>query len=174
MKILAVIPARFGSTRFPGKPLVDMGGLTMIQRVYQQVTKAKHIHQIVVATDDERIEQQVLSFGGRCLMTDTKHSSGTDRCYEALSNQTEQFDYVINIQGDEPFIDPIQIDTLAQQLNGQNQLVTLVKKLNSLEQIHSPHIVKVVFTNQHQALYFSRSPIPYNRPYDDAQLCQVV
>jgi len=173
MKILGVIPARYASTRFPGKPLVDILGKTMIQRVYEQVKKTKSLHKIVVATDDERIKEQVLSFGGNVVMTAPTHPSGTDRCYEALTLQAEDYDYLINIQGDEPMIDPTQIDDLAASLDGKTELATLIKQATDDEDIANENEVKVVLNKHGEALYFSRNIIPFvknaaerkNHPY---------
>lgn len=161
MRILGIIPARYASSRFPGKPLVDMLGQTMIQRVYHQVSKSKRLHQVVVATDDKRIHDHVLSFGGNACMTSDSHPSGTDRCYEALKDQMEKFDFAINIQGDEPFIDPNQIDLLCNSLNETTELATLIQKIATLEQLNSPGEAKVVINHSHEAIYFSRSPIPF-------------
>src|SRR5665213_563250 len=110
--ILGVIPARYASSRFQGKPLVNILGKSMIQRVYEQTKKSKHLDEVVVATDDERIFNHVKSFGGQVVMTEANHPSGTDRCYEAFKKFGKDFKYIINIQGDEPFIDPSQIDLL--------------------------------------------------------------
>ena len=128
MNIIGIIPARYASSRFPGKPLVDMLGQTMIQRVYNQVKKSKTLKHVVVATDDQRIYDHVLSFGGSACMTSENHPSGTDRCYEALKTQQEKFDFAINIQGDEPFIDPNQIDLLCSSITLQTELATLIQK----------------------------------------------
>lgn len=163
MKILGVVPARYASTRFPAKPLVDIGGKSMVQRVYEQACKSKLLTKVIVATDDQRIVDHVLAFGGQVVMTNEKHPSGTDRCYEALSLQEEEFHYVINIQGDEPFIRPEQIDLLAALLDGETAIATLVKKLNDQESLFNPNVVKAVVALDGRALYFSRSPIPHMR-----------
>lgn len=163
MKILGVIPARFASTRFPAKPLADLGGQSMINRVYAQALKSKSLHKVIVATDHQEIVEHVLGFGGNVCMTSVDHVSGTDRCCEVLSKEPEIFDYVINVQGDEPFIAPAQIDLLASLLNGETELATLIKKLEKQEQLINPNVVKVVINQNNQALYFSRSPIPYWR-----------
>jgi 3-deoxy-manno-octulosonate cytidylyltransferase (CMP-KDO synthetase) len=163
MKILGVIPARYASTRFPGKPLIDLAGKTMIQRVYEQVSLAHTISQVVVATDDQRIFKHVDDFGGKVCMTKESHISGTDRCFEAMSLQSEVFDYVINIQGDEPFIQPQQIDLLGDLLDGATEIATLVKAIDQREFLFSPNVVKAVISNDNDALYFSRSPIPHIR-----------
>jgi 3-deoxy-manno-octulosonate cytidylyltransferase (CMP-KDO synthetase) len=161
MKIIGIIPARYASSRFPGKPLVDMLGQTMIQRVYAQVKKSKLLQQVIVATDDKRIYDHVLSFGGTACMTAENHPSGTDRCFEALKKQNEKFDFAINIQGDEPFIDPNQIDLLCSSISLQTELATLIQKITTLEQLNSPGEAKVVINKDHEAIYFSRSPIPF-------------
>lgn len=161
MKILGIIPSRFASSRFPGKPLVDMLGQTMIQRVYNQVKKSKLLSRVVVATDDERILKHVLSFGGDACMTSDRHPSGTDRCYEVLTREQDHFDFAINIQGDEPFIDPAQIDLLCGSLNATTELATLIQKIATLEQLHSVGEAKVVINHVGEAIYFSRSPIPF-------------
>jgi 3-deoxy-manno-octulosonate cytidylyltransferase (CMP-KDO synthetase) len=189
MKFIGVIPARYASSRFPGKPLVDIGGKSMIQRVYEQAKKAESLSRVVVATDDERIFKHVESFGGEVMMTSNKHESGTDRCAEVLqyanaeavindldSNKNASsfafkikrekttFDAVINIQGDEPFIDPAQINQVAEILRGGVfHIATLAKRLDDSELIQNPNVVKVVFSTDSRALYFSRSPIPYLR-----------
>jgi len=162
-KILGIIPARYASTRFPGKPLIELGGKTMIQRVYEQASKAKLISEVVVATDDERIFSHVSGLGYQALMTSPVHSNGTERCLEALQLSAGDFDYVINIQGDEPFIDPIQIDTLASILDGDVELGTLVKRISDPALLESPNTVKVVFNNALEALLFSRSCSPHVR-----------
>jgi 3-deoxy-manno-octulosonate cytidylyltransferase (CMP-KDO synthetase) len=169
MKILGIIPARFASTRFPEKALADMAGKTMIQRVYHRVKQAKSLTKVVVATDHGKIEKHVRDFGGDVIMTSDLHVSGTDRCYEALAKQTEDFDYIINVQGDEPFIAPEQIDLLAALLDGTTELATLVKKIERMEDLLSPNVVKAVVSERHEALYFSRSAIPHvrNRPQSE-------
>jgi 3-deoxy-manno-octulosonate cytidylyltransferase (CMP-KDO synthetase) len=163
MKILGVIPARYASTRFPGKPLVDIAGQSMIERVYWQVKKSKSITKVIVATDHPKIAEHVKSFGGDVCMTSETHVSGTDRCFEVMKKETGYFEYVINIQGDEPFISPNQIDQLASILDGRTELATLSKKLETKEQLFNSNIVKVVLSKDSKALYFSRSPIPYVR-----------
>lgn len=161
-KILAVIPARYASTRFPGKPLVDIGGQSMIQRVYEQVRKAG-LTEVVVATDHDGIFEHVKKFGGNVCLTRADHPSGTDRCYEALTQQPVAYDYVINVQGDEPFIKPEQITLLASLLDGTTEIATLAKKIDSEATLFNPNIVKVVIANTGKALYFSRSVIPHVR-----------
>jgi 3-deoxy-manno-octulosonate cytidylyltransferase (CMP-KDO synthetase) len=161
MKILGIIPSRYASTRFPAKSLVDIAGKSMVQRVVEQVLKSTLITDVVVATDDQRIFDHVKEFGGNVCMTASDHQSGTDRCQEALQGQRDVYDYVINIQGDEPFIQPSQIDQLAQLLDGKTQLATLIKPIDQKDQINDSNVVKVVKNLIDEAVYFSRSPIPY-------------
>ena len=162
MKILAIIPARYASTRFPGKPLADVNGKPMIQRVYEQALKCRSLSEVVVATDDYRIEETVKKFRGKVVMTSDKHESGTDRCYEALKKQESNFDVVINIQGDEPFIQPEQIDKVAACFkNAEVQIATLAIKTTKNENFNNPNVVKLVLNKNNQALYFSRSAIPF-------------
>lgn len=161
MKITGIIPSRFDSTRFPGKALVDIHGKTMIRRVYEQASKSKLMNEVIVATDDERIFNEVKNFGGKAMMTSAKHQSGTDRCAEAAA--TIDTDYIINIQGDEPFIEPEQIDLLAGLFTGDVQITTLIRLETRSEELQNPSRVKVVVNNRMEALYFSRSPIPFLR-----------
>lgn len=225
MKILGVIPARYASTRFPGKPLVDINGKSMIQRVYEQAKKCKSLAHVVVATDDERIFDHVMAFGGVAIMTAATHQSGTDRCAEVVEKlnfalQTQNLDSdeavvfdkitpkrvgiftaVINIQGDEPFIQPEQIEKIADILRGsliKNEkleiknsndkthhdgvqtsqftlqtsnfdIATLVKRIDNQADIENPNVVKAVFGVNRQAVYFSRSPIPFLRNVDKTE-----
>ncbi len=168
MKILGLIPSRYASTRFHAKPLVDINGKSMIQRVYEQVKKSTSLSKIVVATDHEEIFSHVKKFGGEVCMTKESHVSGTDRCFEALELQPEKFDYVINVQGDEPFIQPDQIDLLASTLDGHKEIATLVKGIENQDELFNPNLVKAVFNLSHEALYFSRSAIPHIRNKDQA------
>lgn len=164
MKIIGIIPARYASTRFPAKPLVDIGGRSMIQRVYEQAKGSKLLQEVVVATEDSRIEQHVRLFGGNVVMTGEAHQSGTDRCFEAISAFCPTADVVINIQGDEPFIRPEQIDLVASCFNSADvEIATLVKKINSYEDLFNPNIPKVVLNNDNEAILFSRQPIPHIR-----------
>lgn len=163
MRILGLIPSRYASTRFHAKPLVDIKGKSMIQRVYEQALKSKILSKVVVATDHKDIFNHVKSFGGEVCLTKDSHVSGTDRCYEALTLQHEKFDYVINVQGDEPFIQPEQIDLLATKLDGKTEIATLVKSLENKEELFNPNLVKIVFNLKMEALYFSRSTIPHIR-----------
>ena len=165
MKFLGIIPARYASTRFPAKPLAVLGGKTVIQRVYEQV--AGILDDAYVATDDERIEAAVKAFGGKVVMTSTEHKSGTDRCQEACTKIGGQFDVVVNIQGDEPFIQPSQLQAVKACFDDPaTQIATLVKPFTvdngfeALENVNSP---KVVLNKNRNALYFSRSIIPYQR-----------
>jgi 3-deoxy-manno-octulosonate cytidylyltransferase (CMP-KDO synthetase) len=169
MSILGIIPARYASTRFPAKPLVDLDGKSMIRRVYEQAKKSTSLTKVIVATDHEEIYNHVVDFGGEVCMTSAHHASGTDRCYEVLSKESSSFDYVINIQGDEPFIDPEQIDLLASLLDGDTELATLVKRIDSVEQLFNPNLVKAVVNKNSEALYFSRSPIPYFRNMEQVE-----
>jgi 3-deoxy-manno-octulosonate cytidylyltransferase (CMP-KDO synthetase) len=162
--IIGVIPARYASTRFPGKPLIDIGGKSMIQRVYEQCVKTSILSDVVVATDDQRIAEHVVAFGGKVMMTADTHQSGTDRCAEVVLKYDGKCDAVINIQGDEPFIDPKQIELLASAFNDEStQIATLIKKISSEEEVRNPNVVKVIANKYNQAIYFSRSPIPYRR-----------
>lgn len=164
MNIIGVIPARYASTRFPGKPLIDIKGKSMIQRVYEQCLKTQALSDVIVATDDERIAGHVKAFGGKVIMTDPSHQSGTDRCAEVIAKYEGPCDAVINIQGDEPFIDPAQIELIANAFEQQEtQIVSLVKKLATEEEVKNPNVVKAIFNTKKEAIYFSRSPIPYRR-----------
>lgn len=167
--ILGIIPARYASTRFPAKPLADIAGKSMIQRVYEQVKKSSLLTDALVATDNQKIFDHVIAFGGKVCMTKESHVSGTDRCYEALTLQKGTFEYVINIQGDEPFIQPEQIDLLAKLLDGKTEIATLVKKIEDKEQLFNPNVVKAVVSEKGEALYFSRSTVPHIRNTSDAE-----
>ncbi len=162
--VLGIIPARYASTRFPGKPLVDIAGKSMIQRVYEQVKACNIIDKVVVATDDERIRDHVEAFGGTVEMTAEDHTSGTDRCAEVAWRYAEA-SMVVNIQGDEPFIHPEQIGSLVQLMLDapQFEIATLAKKISDPELLFNPNIVKVVFTTLRGAMYFSRQAIPFVR-----------
>lgn len=165
MRFVCIIPARYASTRFPGKPLALIGGKTMIRRVVEQARKV--LTDVYVATDDVRIFEEVQSFGGNAIMTSSLHPSGTDRCYDAYSQLQQEFDVIINIQGDEPFIQPAQIQALKNVfLQKDVQIATLVRKITSEdgpEYLINPNHPKVVINNNNEALYFSRSVIPYLR-----------
>ncbi|MBE6202575.1 MAG: 3-deoxy-manno-octulosonate cytidylyltransferase [Rikenellaceae bacterium] len=165
MKCLVIIPARYASTRFPAKPLALLGGKPIIEHVYRQVSKA--VSDVVVATDDERIMAAVEAFGGRAVMTSTEHQSGTDRCYEALQRVGGDYDVVINVQGDEPFIQPEQIEALIACFeDAATDIATMVKPFtvtDGIEALENPNSPKVVVSRDMKALYFSRSVIPYMR-----------
>lgn len=162
-KIIGIIPARYASTRFPGKPLIDIGGKSMIQRVYEQASKSKALSKVVVATDDDRIANEVTRFGGEFVFTSSTHQSGTDRCAE-VAEQFPDFDAVINIQGDEPFIDPAQISLLATCFEDPDtELATLVKPITNLEDLFNQNAPKVVLSKAGDAIYFSRQTIPFVR-----------
>lgn len=168
MKFIGIIPARYASTRFPAKPLAVLGGKTVIQRVYEQVVDV--LDEAYVATDDVRIEEAVKAFGGKVVMTSVDHKSGTDRCYEAYCKVGNGYDVVVNIQGDEPFIQRSQLEAVKACFDdGETQIATLVKPfvpedgMDALENINSP---KVVVGQHMNALYFSRSVIPYQRNKD--------
>ncbi|MDQ3190349.1 MAG: 3-deoxy-manno-octulosonate cytidylyltransferase [Bacteroidota bacterium] len=164
LQITGIIPARYASQRLPGKPLAMIKGKTMIQRVYEQAMMCPEFNSVVVATDDEKIFSHVIDFGGKAVMTSPNHSSGTDRCYEAACklNILEDDHIIINIQGDEPYIQPEQIRELLNCFNSkQTQIATLVKETRNNEEIFNVSKPKVVINNKKQALYFSRSPLPY-------------
>lgn len=161
MRILGIIPARYGSSRFPGKPLIDLKGKTMIQRVVEGASKAALLTDLIVATDDQRIVDEVVRFGGKVVMTDSNHPTGTDRCAEVLRNLPDSYDVVINIQGDEPLVDARQLDQLLQAFSNPDvQIATLASRKIEMEDILNPNRIKLVVDKHHNALYFSRSPIP--------------
>lgn len=171
MKFIAIIPARYASTRFPGKPLALLGGKPVIQRVYEQV--AGVLDDAVVATDDERIYAAVKAFGGKVEMTSTTHRSGTDRCREAYEKQGREYDVVVNVQGDEPFIRREQLLALKACFeNPATEIATLVKPFaesDGIEALENPNSPKVVLDGSDQALYFSRSVVPYLRGVERAE-----
>ncbi len=163
MKTLGIIPARYASSRFPGKPLVDIGGKSMIQRVYEQAKKCSSLNEVVVATDDDRIFNHVQAFGGVAVMTADTHQSGTDRCAEVALLHPEH-DVIVNIQGDEPFIDPEQIGKLATCfIDKKTQLATLIKRIKTEEELFNNNSPKVVVNKLSEAVYFSRSALPHIR-----------
>ncbi|WDF54086.1 3-deoxy-manno-octulosonate cytidylyltransferase [Mucilaginibacter sp. KACC 22063] len=168
MTILGIIPARFASTRFPGKPLVDIAGKSMIRRVYEQAKKCSSIAEVVVATDDERIYEHVLGFGGKVVMTSDEHQSGTDRCAEVALKHPE-YDVIINIQGDEPYIDPEQLTKVAACFTDETtQIATLIKKINTADELLNVNSPKVIINRFAEAIYFSRSPLPHIRGQEQA------
>jgi 3-deoxy-manno-octulosonate cytidylyltransferase (CMP-KDO synthetase) len=163
LKCIAIIPARFASTRFPGKPLVEIAGKPMIQHVYERVSRAELISEVIVATDDERIQKAVTGFGGKVQMTSAKHRSGTERVAEvAFQSEAE---VIVNVQGDEPLIDPRCIDRAIEPFFADPELClsTLQSPSNIEEELLNPNVVKVVTDHQGYALYFSRAPIPFFR-----------
>lgn len=161
MNILGVIPSRYGSTRFPGKPLIDIDGKTMIQRVYEQAKKSEKLSEIVVATDDDRIFNEVIKFGGNVVMTSSSHESGTERCNEVLEKSAQKFDVVINIQGDEPFLNPEQINQLCACFDDEKtDIATLVKEIKDNEELFNPNRPKVEIDENSFAKMFSRKTIP--------------
>ena len=162
MKFMAIIPARYASTRYPGKPLAILGGKTVIQRVYEQVKSV--LDDVYVATDDDRIYNTVTDFGGKAVMTRADHKSGTDRIEEAAEKIGLDADVIINVQGDEPFIQPSQIETLMQLFDApETQIGTLGKPFESIDAVENPNSPKIVTDNRGFALYFSRSIIPFIR-----------
>jgi 3-deoxy-manno-octulosonate cytidylyltransferase (CMP-KDO synthetase) len=173
MKVLGVIPARFASTRFPGKPLVSIDGKSMIRRVYEQALKAESLDQVVVATDDSRIFDHVKEFGGEVLMTSPDHQNGSSRCHEVLeilsrTDQSFKYDVVINIQGDEPFIDPQQIDKVTNLfIDPLVEIGTLAKKIAKTQELFNPNSVKVIFGKKKNAIYFSRQTVPFLRDINE-------
>lgn len=171
MKILGIVPARFGSTRFPGKPLADINGKSMIQRVYEQCIQANRLSKLVIATDDEKIFNHVREFRGHAIITSPQHQSGTDRCAEVIEKiGPDNWDVVINIQGDEPFIHPEQIDLLCSAFEEQEtKLATIVKKITSVDELFNHNNVKVILNKRNEVVYFSRTPIPYNRNFPEQE-----
>jgi len=169
MNFVGIIPARYASTRFPGKPLAMIDGKSMIQRVYEQSCKANVLSEVWIATDDNRIESHIKSFGGKVMLTSPNHKSGTERCNEVIQRlqadtPSRLFDVAINIQGDEPFIQPKQIEKVASCfLNPEVEIATLIKKISDKTELFNPNVVKVITANDKKALYFSRQPIPFLR-----------
>jgi len=160
LKVIGIIPARYASSRFPGKPLVDLKGKSMIQRVYEGAKRSTLLAEVIVATDDSRIYDEVVRFGGKVKMTSENHPSGTDRCGE-VAKTIQDADVVINIQGDEPLVDYRQLDTLIQAFENKNtQIATLGNKAVSMEDIMNSNRIKIVVDDKEEALYFSRSAIP--------------
>ena len=158
MKVLGILPARYNSSRLPGKPLADIMGTSMIQRVYEQASKCKQLRKVIVATDDERISFHVKSFGGNVMITSKNHESGTDRCGEVFENISGDFDVIINIQGDEPFIEPFQISQLISLFNDENvKIATLSKKIEDYTSLTDEDRVKVFFDEENNATSFVRN-----------------
>lgn len=166
MKVLGIIPSRYASSRFPGKPLVDILGKSMIQRVYEQAAQSKMIQEVIVATDDKRIFDHVIAFGGNAEMTSMDHNNGTERCGEVIENHPD-VDIVINIQGDEPLIEAEQLEHVIRLFEDPEvQIGTLAKKMHTEADIMNPNRVKTVLDKDNFALYFSRSPLPYTSEED--------
>jgi len=166
MNCIGIIPARYASSRFPGKPLVMIHGVSMVMRVYQQVSKVPSLNRVVVATDDKAILLHVEKQGGHAIMTSELHQSGTERCYEAAMKLAEemQIDIVVNIQGDEPYIDPGQIEKVLSSFSDPSvEIATLAKKISNQAELFNPNAVKVAIGENGRAVYFSRHPVPYVR-----------
>ncbi|GJM29928.1 MAG: 3-deoxy-manno-octulosonate cytidylyltransferase [Cyclobacteriaceae bacterium] len=163
MNVIGIIPVRFKSTRFPGKPMVDINGKSMVQRVYEQASKASGLDKVLIATDEDLIYRHIQEFGGNVCMTRTDHPSGTDRCKEALEQEAQEYNFVVNIQGDEPFIDPRQIDELINGLDSDVQIATQAKVIEQSNQIFDPNCVKVIIDPSGNAIYFSRTAVPHLR-----------
>ncbi|PWH85712.1 3-deoxy-manno-octulosonate cytidylyltransferase [Brumimicrobium oceani] len=163
MKKLAIIPARYASSRFPGKPLIDLAGKTMIQRVLEGVTNSKHFDEVVVATDNEKIANHIKEIGGKAMLTKASHESGTDRCGEVIESYSD-FDIVVNIQGDEPLVDAEQLRLLLAAFEDETvEIATLGSPKITSEDRNDSNRIKVVVNHKSDALYFSRSPIPFER-----------
>jgi 3-deoxy-manno-octulosonate cytidylyltransferase (CMP-KDO synthetase) len=157
MKVLGVIPARYSSLRFPGKPLVDIAGKSMIQRVYEQAIKCKDLNKVLIATDDDKIFNHVKLFNGNVIITSSNHQSGTDRCAEAVEKIGGDYDIIINIQGDEPTINPFQISSLIELLKNSNEGIgTLYKKIKSQKELDDLNTVKLIFNDDFEAINFFR------------------
>lgn len=172
MRFIGIIPARYNSSRFPGKPLAIINNKSMIARVYEQASKANCLSKVVVATDDERIKIHLQNNHINYVLTSVNHPTGTDRCFEAVTqiikSENSNYDVVINIQGDHPYIDPSDIDLLAYCFikNPQTEIATLIKTIDNENELHNPNTVKVITDINNKALYFSRSVIPYLRDID--------
>jgi 3-deoxy-manno-octulosonate cytidylyltransferase (CMP-KDO synthetase) len=168
-KVAAIIPARFASTRFPGKPLVDLGGKPMIQRTYERVKAVKGFDRIIIATDDQRIFEAAQGFNAEVMMTSAEHLTGTDRCAEVLNRLGESVDYVVNIQGDEPFIEPAQLEEVVAGFSSGAPILTLIKKITDSETLFNVNTPKVVCDEEGNALYFSRQTIPFLRGVEPSE-----
>lgn len=165
MKTLGVIPARYQSTRLPGKVLLEINGKSILQMVYEQCQKTQSLSELVVATDNEKVKSHVESFGGNVVMTSEKHPSGTDRCAEAveLMGGAVNYDYVVNIQGDEPTIDPMNIETMISKIKINTEISSVYHKIDNVDTLLDSNVVKVILSENDEALYFSRSPVPHLR-----------
>lgn len=172
MSVIGIIPARYQSSRFPGKPLAMIHGKSMLQRVYEQALQANLISTLIIATDDERISKHAESFGAKAIHTSTNHISGTDRCFEAYKNFGKTFDYVLNIQGDEPLLNPLQINELCSVADGKTEIATQMIKCNSYDVLFDTNEVKIALNKNHEALLFSRNVIPFikNKPKEEWHL----
>lgn len=170
MKVLGIIPARYASTRFPGKPLAVIDGKSMIHRVFEQAVSCGELSRVIVATDDESIKKHVEQFGGEPVMTGAHHNSGTERCneaYDLIRKQDSQYDAIINIQGDEPYIRPEQIfQVISCFKDSEVMIASLMKRITSVNDIQNPNVVKVISDIHGNALYFSRAAIPFVRGRD--------
>lgn len=169
MSILGIIPARYASTRFPGKPLAEIKGKSMLQRVYEQTVKSTLLNEVIIATDDERIAKHAAEFGAAVVITRPEHPSGTDRCYEAYQLHGKTYDYVVNVQGDEPFLDPQQIDSLAGVCDGKVEIATQMIHCKDHAVLFDKGEVKIVLNTRKEALYFSRNVIPAIKNVDEKE-----
>jgi 3-deoxy-manno-octulosonate cytidylyltransferase (CMP-KDO synthetase) len=169
MSVLAIIPARYASTRFPGKPLVNIKGKSMLQRVYEQTIKAKKIDEVIIATDDERIANHCKEIGAKVIITAVHHPSGTDRCFEAYQLNNKKFDYVLNVQGDEPFLNPEQINSLIDVCDGHVEIATQMIKCHDSVVLFDKGEVKIILNTNKEALYFSRNVIPFIKGIDQIE-----
>lgn len=174
-KAVAIIPARYNSTRFPGKPLVDIMGKPMIQHVWEKAVRAKEIEKVIVATDDKKVYNAVKSFGGEVVLTSREHATGTDRIAEVVKGISPGVDIIVNVQGDEPLIEPDMIDQVTKILISEPDasIGTLCRRIDKLDEAKDPNIVKVVFDRKCFALYFSRSTIPFYRDGGDRRRSKV-
>lgn len=170
MKVTGIIPARYASSRFPGKPLIDLAGKSMLQRVYERCLLSTSLNEIIIATDDQRIFDHAKTFTDKVCMTDANHPSGTDRCAEVVALMNLDTDVVVNIQGDEPLINPHQIDLLVSCFNDpQTQIATLIKPITNTEVLFNPNTPKVILDEHDFAIYFSRETIPHLRNIDKSE-----
>jgi 3-deoxy-manno-octulosonate cytidylyltransferase (CMP-KDO synthetase) len=175
LRVIGIIPARYDSTRFPGKPLVIINGISMIQRVYKQAQKCEGLTKVYVATDDERIEAHVNSFGGNVIMTSPKHRTGTERVSEVAERLQHHdpghpWDVVLNIQGDEPYINPLQIDSLISCFRDKDvQIATLIHQIDTPDELTDPNVIKVIIDKTKRALCFTRTPLPFIRGVDQKE-----
>lgn len=166
MRSIGIIPARYASTRFPGKPLADILGKPMIQRVYEQSKKCSGLNEVIIATDDERILSAAENFGARAIMTDSNLPSGTERCMACLEKLDESYDIIVNIQGDEPYISPNQLDLLLDCFKDpKTEIASLVKQITNNEELFDPNRPKVILDKNQFGIYFSRQTIPYIKDY---------